>query len=451
MSKSKPAATLKPHNSHKILKSSSKMIDFTHLLEPNSPIISRDVEFEVKSPEEIFYSPFDPSPIKRKCDHDEITSPSKIRRTNIFEDDKENYYTPQKAPTPHLMTPSLPSRISIANEKAKNENHVSPKGIRITSATFLREFGKRIDEAISSKNNHDAHSNLFKKLRLKMFELSDRKAKFDNYEDIDIHTFKFTFGAISVTAHHKIHKSGLISHQVTGITSYENIAKQLKKWARKISDVDISQDIWKILHEDEVSRPTLEKDHQKYVSFLTKVCFLLFCTESSREPASLAVNAMFLDLVKEGKYKMSDIVTLPMSAEKAVAATRTLSKAVLGVIDPASPSNPDPKLNNPKVLTLLDNYEKILGDWCKLHSRKKTFRLKENIPKIAELVTSKINKWFGIEIKPFRYSASKNINDDTTSSENESGYDSEIFDYSEFRCVAEDDAELLGCSPLEEY
>jgi hypothetical protein len=408
------------------------------------------------------------SPRKRVRDSDEYKpSPAKTRKIEAKESPDVGTQLPElpvELDSPHrpahrevlldVQSPSLAVRIASAYQEAGKENYFSPHKTRLASAKILREFGERVEQAIHAPSRSLEDDNLFEKLRKHIYEITAREATFEARDDVDIHTFSFEFEAAgaSVTAHHKVFESGITSHQVTGITSYESIAVQLDTWSKKVPDKIIAATIWDIMSDKAFSHEfDLSKAEQtKFIGFLTKLSFLLFCTESSREPASIAVNAMFLDLVKSGDYKMADIVQLPMSAEKAVSATRTLSKKALGVIDPASPVRKDPKFLDHKVQNLLDNYKTILDDWLRANSGEESLLIGIDHEQISDLVTAKIVDWFGIKIKPFSHSPPeaglKSIEGmDDGSSASESGYDSaDSFEHKIFDLLNDTETTLLG-------
>lgn len=391
---------------------------------PSSPELEVYLEAEAKIPSR---------PFKRSRNDDRASENKKIKleKTNqpfpnfLISANKEKEASSDKLPQhkpsidllspkkfeTHLkpiLTPSLKERLDEAYDRAEKENYKSPKGTRLATAKFLREFGLRIDDAIHKSSESGDKISIFEKLRKQAKEIGSRKPSFESGEDLDIHTFSFNFteNGASVTAHHKVYKSGITVLQVTGITSYEKIAEEFKKWACMVPNEVIASNIWEIMSDNKLTNISyLEaKAQEKYTKFLTKVCFLLFSAESAREPASLAVNSMFLDLVLSGKYKMSDIIKLPMSAVKAVPSTRTLSKKVLGDHNAASPVRADPKLRNKKVQNLLDNYDEILSTWLELYEGKEKLVISKDLRQISDLMTQKITDWFGIKIKPFRHS-----------------------------------------------
>lgn len=365
-----------------------------------------------------------------------------------------------EACSPHMLAPPSPESPSLENKvtwsykKAESEcKYLSPTGTRLAAAKILREFGDRIDTAINRSLNPDKNDSTFAKLRKQIHKIMDREAKFDAREDVDIHTFRFEFEKVgaSVTAHHKIYKSGITSHQVLGITSYESISAELTSWTELLSDRIVAETMSSILSGQEVSNTLgLSKANQtKFGNFMAKLTFLLFCTESAREPASIAVNAMFLDLVKSdksGKYKMSDITKLPMSAENAVAASRTLSKAALGRKEMKSPVRPDPKIHHPKVQKLLNNYESILLDWLEDNAKGK-ISISNDIKRIADIITEKIEKWFDIKIKPFRHCLSEQF----SSMENSDSDDSASCSSPESMCDSPSIFGLEGFSLINDH
>ena len=212
------------------------------------------------------------------------------------------------------------------------------------------------------------------------------------------HSSSFTYEATSssVTECNKVHWTGSKTSMLPSLRTYDKIAKKLRVIAKTTTDPEIAESMMDILCG---RAPKIYNDKSpeaaKELEFLSRVTHLLFSTEVSRNKSALITNAMFLDLVKSGTYKMSDIVNLPMSLQNAVMASRTLS----AITSNSSPGHrkydqsehkaePDSKV----VRALLARAENICSDWAKLR----------NAEDVVDEIFHSIQGWFGINIDPIQ-------------------------------------------------
>ena len=188
----------------------------------------------------------------------------------------------------------------------------------------------------------------------------------------------------------------LKGHQVCGISSYIKIAQKFEKITKQ--DQYIATTMSQLLHDEELTYIDLFKKSE--ISLIANVTYFLFGVEAHREPGALIVNAMFLDLVKSGHYKMSDIKELPMSMLKAKGTARTALK----LIDAAaySPIKRDPKAKSEKFEELLTKCHKVVDDWTRLKLPHEELSLKHDMLRIVELISDNIKDWFGISSPKFK-------------------------------------------------
>ncbi|XP_065646318.1 uncharacterized protein LOC136076794 [Hydra vulgaris] len=103
------------------------------------------------------------------------------------------------------------------------------------------------------------------------------------------------------------------TEKVINFSTYTSIQKALEK--TELGAAEIVSKLQNII-KGKLNNEDIDSDRLKT---LLEISYLLFSCESNRNPSALISNAMFLELVKEGKYKISDMATkLPMAIQGAI-------------------------------------------------------------------------------------------------------------------------------------
>lgn len=201
-------------------------------------------------------------------------------------------------------------------------------------------------------------------------------------------------------------KNHLKGQQVCGITTYKDIAKLLKK--ARLDGKEIAQTIWHILRDETIIEDISTKD----LKLISKVTYLLFGAEPSRDPGALIMNAMFLDLVIEGNMGITNIQKLPMSEPGAKGAMRTF--ATLTRPDSKRLST-DAGLSSDTTQRMLDSCNDITTKWFEAKYPGK----KHTLPEIIQTIENHVPEWFGVRLdatlKPSKFTTIQHLDFDSMS------------------------------------
>jgi len=110
------------------------------------------------------------------------------------------------------------------------------------------------------------------------------------------------------------------TEKVTALGTYENVSLQLTQVRDKLkkSDKEIVGFFPRILKGEDLFKTCSDLDPAT-IKVLYDIAYLLFSCEANRNPSALITNAMFLELVSSGKYKITDMATkMPMAMSGAI-------------------------------------------------------------------------------------------------------------------------------------
>lgn len=322
----------------------------------------------------------------------------------------DNLNTPARCPTSKsFISPAIEHRVSKICSSAQEEDWDSPGGGVMRSAAICWTLGDRIFDESCTKPARSLifHTSAVHEADLVTLSAIRGRHKTKSGSETNVHKMFFEATGESVTVCNRLFETGSKASKVPGFGTYTKIAKTLIVLGRDFGDGAISDALFDILNNrkltlfDELSigeRISLNK-------FMSKLCYLLFSTEVDRFEAVSITNAMFLELVKAGQCKMSDITELPLSAKKAVQVARKVNSVSQKgyytgwTYDFYGKELPD--INSDIVRSLLIKNHELLKDWFKLHHPRRDIK-EFSIAEITSIITPKIKQWFGLEIKPFR-------------------------------------------------
>jgi hypothetical protein len=198
-----------------------------------------------------------------------------------------------------------------------------------------------------------------------------------------------------------------VSH-VYGIKAYPDIAESFEAMRVKhnLKDPEIAQAILDYLDEGKSKIFDGVEGCGSAIKLVARSCYLLFSTEASRDNSALIAASMFLDLVIAGKYKIGDIVDLPLSMKRAVPATRALSKVLGGLITDHSKYDHSQKaadIHSSDVKQILGSSIKLLKNWLALKgiTIDKDHTIESQATEISDTILKAAEGWYKLNLRPF--------------------------------------------------
>jgi hypothetical protein len=349
---------------------------------------------------------------KRRSEGSDSAAKRRSEGSNeVSESSLDPFSTPMKQPTPKsFLSPTIEYRLRNINTSAQEQLYKSPGGGVLNTTAFTTILGNRIYEPSCKKSHNSLLSHTQTKHQKDIDQLSSTdtvsRGKATSITHVHYIILKSTKVKV-VECSRLFYNTKSKASIVTGIGAYTEIAKKLKSLCEQFKDKVIAESLFDILNE----RPMKLFNHLNSTEltslnkFMSRLCYLLFSAEVDRFEGALIINAMFLDLVKAGEYKMHDILSLGLSDKGVMLAVRKVNSIVYKALDQDRTYDLSiknlPGVNDKKVHNLLTKNHKIFEDWFKLNCPQYNFQ-DISIPHKTLIITSKIKEWFDIDIKPFR-------------------------------------------------
>jgi hypothetical protein len=225
------------------------------------------------------------------------------------------------------------------------------------------------------------------------------KEEFGYKDKTLIRMIKFPNSKDYVLEEHMIFPSGARKDIVKNLSTYKNVVKEIEK-CKKIFGMDdstIAKYVIARINNDKEEESASESNVNELEFFLTNLTYLLFGTEVSRNPASILIHYMMLELIHEAQLTWKEALEqTPMSLEGAMEVSRWQHLNY-----PASKRyNYDKKT----VLSLDDNTKKILTQSIQFETKiiKLWLQFKEvdqtNIEDYIEEIIGTCDEAFGIKV-----------------------------------------------------
>lgn len=384
-------------------------------------------------------------------------------------------------PLSHYVLRSSSSKISEPSYKSNGSIILSPKSQKIqtslASHTPILVKLKGVHEAaeghfLNTPEKQGAQANCLLtnfalqaqhstpvQQRIKSFEENGSTPKCINPYDIIAHNFvvhkeiqktidpgvhvqhvtfkiKFDLHEIPVKQLVSVYSTGSTASIIGALGTYDDISQALK--GTQLSDKAIAESLFNIMHGEEIadikSKPVPMAI--KIEGLLHNVYYLLCGVEVNRNPSALITNPMFLDLVKKGVYKFTDMADiLPMSIEGAQGASRGIGKVfstpfIKGFKPMDSSETRVFDIESKEVSEMLLRTSKLISKWLdKMHGivlKRGEYIFGPKLANAVSVIKQAIKDWYDVSLKDFPITADDlgaKIDPDAQSPLDDSGYD----------------------------
>lgn len=193
--------------------------------------------------------------------------------------------------------------------------------------------------------------------------------------------------------------------KISNSGSYESIGIIIEKLTDnlKVNDIKVAEWVIKTLRgkaqvfSDELA---LKKSKRMpFEKFVNSLVHLLFGTEVVRNPASMIIHYMILELIIGNKMTWKDAFsgTMPMSIKEAVPASRTLHNKYQTSLEYSYDNAKDGEGTEGKVRELVTKEASIFKNWLSI----KGIKVKKATPisEIIALLSRECFSWYGIEVR----------------------------------------------------
>lgn len=244
-----------------------------------------------------------------------------------------------------------------------------------------------------------------------MRNLEDNESMLEDDKEVVGRAFSFPGTGSSAVDIHKIFKNTLTrSDLVETSSSYANIADVLAKirTKAKLEDVDLVGLVKAILQgkgETALKKLKINDVQRKDIAkFLNSLTYLLFSTEVARNPASLIIHFMILDLIEAGELSWDKALrgAMPMALEDAVSAARwthqNFKTKVRYSYDKTKEGNNISAATSETLRNFIALEASVFRDWLKLKGIKGT--VADNLDGIMDELAASCSTWYEIDIEP---------------------------------------------------
>jgi hypothetical protein len=204
--------------------------------------------------------------------------------------------------------------------------------------------------------------------------------------------------------------------------SYSDIFEKLQHFKQKLNlkDSEIASIIERTFKGDLgninniINKKNISSANKReFIEFINSLTYLLFATEVMRNPATLIINFMMIDLIKAEKLSWEKAFSedMPMAMKDAVKASRWLHSNLNTIMNYTYDKTTEKKNSNEGLgIKLLEQEVAIFTSWLELKKIKLTRDQERKID--LGLIDSKLNidlftkickyckKWYGIEVEP---------------------------------------------------
>jgi hypothetical protein len=308
-----------------------------------------------------------------------------------------------------FKSPSFDDRLKGTLEALVDEGWNTPGKGWARSISMATIFGQRFNAASSTKDSDSLFGHTWKTQQNDLSELESTTPSKPPKKTVVHIWHSVATGEHATSCNILYGKTGAKAAKIAGITNYDDISKALDTLSDTLGGDVIASILFDILNNKEliISEKLPLADRASVYKFLTKLCYLLFGCEASRFESAVITNAMFLDLVIAGKYKMSEIIDLPLSSKGVMPAVRKLNDTLVSDVNPGWRYDLSGKklqsISSGPVRSILEKNHQIIQDWLKI--KKPDSDISElSIGEIGKAIYTSMGAWFhDIETKPFRF------------------------------------------------